>query len=457
MLALFLVLSGVFGTAPASRNTGLAPHGWWAYVPVVVAALVIVLRRRFPLPVLGVTVAAVCAYTLMGLLYGPILFSVGFAVYMVAARRPLRVSVTAAAVSSVLIVVCGMAGTGFGLIPTLPVSAWVAVPLAVGVTVRVTREQRLQSRRDELRRHADAERLRVAQEVHDVVGHGLAAITMQADIALHVLAKRAPSPNATAASTTAPSSAAFEPPAASESPAALDSAAVDSAAAPESPATLDSAAAPEPPAAVDSAAGLDAAAGDGPDPAPAQPDYHAALAAAEAALAAISKTSRESLDELRVTLGAVRRGPEEVDDRTPAPGLARLDALVDRTRSAGVSVELSISGPLTGLPTAVDLAAYRVVQESLTNVLRHAGSATAAVRIAVADGRLGIAVTDTGRGVPQPAHDGGHGLVGMRERVTALGGSLDTGPGADGGFAVTASIPLRGAVPRTYHPGAADG
>jgi signal transduction histidine kinase len=375
LLALFLLLGGVFGTAPASRNAGLAPpHGWWPYVPVVVAALAIVVRRRFPLPVLGVTVAAVSAYTLMGLLFGPILFSMAFALYIVAAHRPLRISAGWAAVSSVLVVVCGMIGTGLGLIATLPVSAWLAVPLAIGVTVRVTREQRLQARRDELRRHADAERLRVAQEVHDVVGHGLAAITMQADIALHILAKKTPPPTA------AP-----------------------------------------------------------------------ALAAAETALAAISRTSRESLDELRVTLGAVRRGPDEVDDRTPVPGLARLDALVDRTRSAGVPVELSIAGPLTGLPTAVDLAAYRVVQESLTNVLRHAGPATAAVRLAVADGLIDIRVTDTGRGAARSDHVGGHGLIGMRERVTALGGTLDTGPGADGGFAVTASIPLRGTA--HHHPG----
>ncbi|MEV6638143.1 histidine kinase [Actinoplanes sp. NPDC051470] len=399
LLALLLLLAGVAGTAPASRNVGLAPDGWWAYVPVVVAALAIVARRRFPLPVLGVTVAAVCAYTLMGLLYGPILFSVACAVYTVAAHRTLRVSAAAAGTASVLIVVCGAVGTGFGLVAAAPVSAWAVVPLAIGVTVRVTREQRLQTRRDELRRHADAERLHVAQEVHDVVGHGLAAITMQADIALHILAKRRPAP----AATPSPAPPATSSPAQSATPS------------------------PAPPAPVSAAS--DAA-------------VEAALATAEAALSAISRTSRESLDELRVTLGAVRRGPEEVDDRTPAPGLARLGALLDRTRSAGVPVSLTVSGPVTGLPTAVDLTAYRVVQESLTNVLRHAGSATAEVRVEQAGGRLTITVTDTGHGPTGSSATDGHGLIGMRERVTALGGTLAAGPAPSGGFAVTATLPM---------------
>lgn len=409
LLALVLLLAGVAGTAPASRNVGLTVSGWWVYVPVVLAALAIVVRRRFPLPVLGVTVAALCAYLLMGLLYGPILFSLGFALYTVAAHRTLRVSASVAGAVAVLMVACGMIGTGFGPAGVTPVTAWAVVPLAIGVIVRVTREQTLQTRRTELRSHADAERLRVAQEVHDVVGHGLAAITMQADIALHVLAKR----------------------------------------------------------------GLSAG-----DP---------ALASAADALTAISRTSRESLDELRVTLGAVRRGPDEVDDRSPVAGLVRLDALVDRTRSAGVPVSLSITGPITGLPTAVDLAAYRVVQESLTNVLRHAGSATAAVHIEHAAGHLTVTVTDTGRGSPsarasgssstrasgspsarasgspstRAPDGGGHGLVGMRERVTALGGTLSAGPQPSGGFAVTATIPVprtssATAPPPAHESGAAD-
>jgi signal transduction histidine kinase len=363
LLAAVLLIVGLAGTAPAARNLELPDIRWWVYVPVAAAAVALAVRRRFPVPVLAVVVAAVCTYLLLGQFYGPILFSLAVALYTVAAHRPLRVSATGAAVTAVLMVLSGLLGTGFGVNDVVPIIAWAVAPLAVGVTLRVTREQRLQNRRDEIRRQADAERLRVAQEVHDVVGHGLAAITMQADITLHLLAKQNGTPG--------DSSAAVE------------------------------------------------------------------------ALTAISRTSRESLDELRATLGAVRRG-EDVDDRSPAPGLARLDAVVDRARSVGVPVSVQVEGPITGLPAAVDLAAYRIVQESLTNILRHAGTATASVRVAVGDKELTIEVTDTGRGGAVPSKsNGGHGLAGMRERVTALGGRLTAGPRPGGGFAVTATLPVR--------------
>ena len=357
LLAAALLVVGLVGTARAARNTGLPEFSSAVYVPVAAAALAVAVRRWFPIPVLAVAAAAMGAYLLLGQFYGPILFSLAVAIYTVAAHRPLRVSAAASGAVAVLMVVCGLVGSGGPVDEVLPIAAWAVAPLAVGVTVRVTREQRLQNRRDEVRRQADAERLRVAQEVHDVVGHGLAAINMQAEIALHLLAKQS----------------------------AEKSAATD-------------------------------------------------------ALTAISRTSRASLDELRVTLGAVRRG-EEVDDRSPAPGLARLDALVDRTRAVGVPVSLDVDGTVTGLPTAVDLAAYRVVQESLTNVLRHAGNATAAVRLAVGREDLTVEVSDTGRGGAVPS-TGGHGLAGMRERVTALGGRLSAGPRPGGGFAVTATLPL---------------
>jgi signal transduction histidine kinase len=351
LLVLVLLATGLVGTAPAAENQGVGEIRWWVYVPVLIAALAMLVRVRFPLHALAAAAAATGAYMLLGNFYGPILFSFAVAVHTVAVYRPLRVSATAAGAVMVLLLVCGTVGTGFGPDSVAPVAAWVAAPLAVGFTVRVNREQAAQKRRDEARRQADAERLRVAQEVHDVVGHGLAAINMQAEIALHLLAK-----------------------------------------------------------------------GDSD---------------ATGALTAISRTSRESLDELRATLGAVRRGE---DDRSPAPGLARLDALVDRTRAVGVPVSVDVDGPVTGLPAAVDLAAYRIVQESLTNVLRHAGTATAAVRVRVAGADLTIEVSDTGRGGP-PAN-GGHGLAGMRERVAALGGSLHAGPRPEGGFAVTATLPV---------------
>lgn len=412
LLAAALLTAGLAGTAPAARNLGLPEATPWMYAPVVVAALAVALRRRFPVAVLATVTAAVGAHMLLGQFYGPILFSFAVALYTVAAHRPLRVSASAAGAAAVVMTVCGLAGTGFGMDGVAPVTAWAAAPLAVGVTVRVSREQAVQNRRDEMRRQADAERLRVAQEVHDVVGHGLAAITMQAEIALHLLAKEG--------GRTGP---AADPGARPPGPA-------DPGAHPPSPADPGA----DGPPRSEGSAGGDASGPVG------------ALAQAEAALTAISRTSRESLDELRATLGAVRRG-DEADDRSPAPGLARLDALVDRTRAVGVPVSVDVDGPVAGLPAAVDVAAYRIVQESLTNVLRHAGAATAAVRVARAADHLTIEVSDTGTGGSPGT--GGHGLAGMRERATALGGSLRAGPRPEGGFAVTATLP----VPRTAGDG----
>jgi signal transduction histidine kinase len=161
----------------------------------------------------------------------------------------------------------------------------------------------------------------------------------------------------------------------------------------------------------------------------------------EAALTAISRTSKEGLDELRATLAAVRHG----DDRAPVPGLAQLPALRDRLAYAGLPVTVSVVGAPVGgeLPVAVDLAGYRIVQEALTNVLRHAGSTTAQVRIEHRDDAVVVEVTDTGLGgAPSP---GGTGIAGMRERADALGGHLEAGPGPEGGFRVYAVLPLVGA------------
>jgi signal transduction histidine kinase len=357
LLALLLIAIGLVGTAPAAEHQD-ATIGAWAYVFAVAAAVAVAFRRLLPTTVLAVTAATTGLYLLSGFPPGPIVFSVAVSLYTMAAHRPLRRAAVAAGAVLLVLAACGWFGADYGLGVVAPVVAWVAAPLAVGVTVRVSREQARQSRRDDARRQADAERLRVAQEVHDVVGHGLAAINMQAEIALHLLARQ-------------PSNA-------------------------------------------------------------------------EAALTAISRTSRESLDELRATLGAVRRG-DDLDDRAPVAGLARLDALVDRTRAVGVPVSVTLAGPLAELPAAVDLAAYRIVQESLTNVLRHAGTATAEVTLSYVDGVVTVLVTDSGlgggRGKAAGATDG-HGLAGMRERVAALGGTLTAGPRPGGGFVVTATIPV---------------
>jgi signal transduction histidine kinase len=230
------------------------------------------------------------------------------------------------------------------------------VPFSLGFVLRLRRETAVRARADAIRQSADDERLRVAQEVHDIVGHGLAAIKMQADVALHVLARK--------------------------------------------------------------------------------PDQ------AEVALEAISRTSGQALDELRATLAMVRRTGADAE-RSPVPSLTRLDELRQRMAEAGVYVRLENSGePLAALPVAVDLTGYRIIQESLTNVLRHSGAGQATVGIRYeADSVLitvSNAVTEYSPG------EGGSGIPGMRERVLALGGEFTAGPSPGDGFEVRARLPTGG-------------
>ena len=167
---------------------------------------------------------------------------------------------------------------------------------------------------------------------------------------------------------------------------------------------------------------------------------------ARTALTAIRQASRESLGELRSVLELLRHG-EEGAPRAPAPGLEALDALVERTSAAGLPVTVEVTGTARPLPAAVGLAAYRIVQEALTNVTRHAGRpATATVRLGYAPDQLTVEVTDDGPGAEDTTGTGS-GLLGMAERAAVLGGQLDAGPRPDGGFRVTARLPVRERVP----------
>lgn len=160
------------------------------------------------------------------------------------------------------------------------------------------------------------------------------------------------------------------------------------------------------------------------------------------ALAAIKTSSKEVLVELRAMLGVLRRVDEQAP-RSPTAGLAGLDELVQRVSSGGLEVTVHTSGVPRPLPAATDTAAFRIVQESLTNVHRHAGPATATVRLDYTPDGVVVAVQDTGRGVPdgvEPPTEG-NGLPGMRERAAALGGRLEAGPRAGGGFGVRAELP----------------
>jgi signal transduction histidine kinase len=355
LLAAWMVLWGLLGTGLAGlRQPGSARVDGVALALVAVAGAALAVRRRWPPVTLGVVALVVCVYRLRDLPYGPVFITFAIAVYTAAVLLPMRRAVPASAIALLLYLGHTVVGP-LDFTGLLPESAWVVVPFAVGTTVRLTREAGRRSREERARELASDERLRIAQEVHDVVGHGLAAINMQAEIALHLL--------------------------------------------------------------------------------PSRPEQ------AEAALSAISRTSKGALDELRATLSVVRRG----GDRAPAPGLGQLDALRDRLAGTGLPVEIEVTGERRELPAAIDLAAYRVVQESLTNVLRHAGVATATVRVDHRPDEVTVEVIDTGRGgVAPPARDAsaGHGIPGMRERVTALGGTFTAGPVPGAGFRVYARLPV---------------
>jgi signal transduction histidine kinase len=162
---------------------------------------------------------------------------------------------------------------------------------------------------------------------------------------------------------------------------------------------------------------------------------------AEAAIQAIAGTGRQALTEMRRLLGVLRSADEQAT-LAPVPGLGELRELLDQARAAGLQVSYSLSGTPRELSEGAELAAYRVVQESLTNTRKHAGlAATAAVALRYEPHGLTVEVTDDGLGVIGGENTDGHGLAGMRERIAMYGGTVSAGPLAGGGFRVTARLP----------------
>ena len=156
----------------------------------------------------------------------------------------------------------------------------------------------------------------------------------------------------------------------------------------------------------------------------------------------IEQSGRRALTETRRLFGVLRE-PGEETGRAPQPGISELPALAGRLRAAGLEVSLSVDGDHAALPPGVNVSAYRIVQEALTNVLKHAGQARAEVTVGCADSAVTIEVTDDGPGSPAPpALTGGQGLTGMRERVAVFGGDLRAGPRPGGGFSVCARLPV---------------
>ncbi|MFJ9905873.1 sensor histidine kinase [Streptomyces sp. NPDC101152] len=172
---------------------------------------------------------------------------------------------------------------------------------------------------------------------------------------------------------------------------------------------------------------------------------------AKKALETISSTGRQALAEMRRLLGVLRTGEhKEVGEYVPQPDVEQIDELVEQCRTSGLPVDFKVEGTPRPLPSGVELTAYRIVQEALTNTRKHGGpNAGASVRLVYFDDGLGLLVEDDGKGAPHELYeeggaDGqGHGLIGMRERVGMVGGTLDAGPRPGGGFRISALLPLK--------------
>ena len=345
-----LLITAAFGDAWALDDESIDA---WALTLVAFAYLPLAVRRRQPLLTLAVTTLATSIYLIESYPYGPILAAFFIAVYTVASRLPLAKSATAVAVALAVLlthVFIHPSALG-GWIGVIPGSAWAIVPFAIGTTVRGTRESREAARVESVRHQVYEERMRLAQEVHDIVGHGLAAIQMQADVALHVDEQQSPR--------------------------------------------------------------------------------------TRAALESISRASSEAFEELRNTLDVIR-GSREAPRAPIAPGLDDIEALCDRIRSTGVHIDLNIAEVRPEVPPTVGTAAYRVVQESLTNVIRHGAVPFATVDIDFSDGIVELNIVNPG--LVSGVSPGGHGIEGMRRRVAAAGGTLHAGASTNG-FEVAASIP----------------
>jgi signal transduction histidine kinase len=175
------------------------------------------------------------------------------------------------------------------------------------------------------------------------------------------------------------------------------------------------------------------------------------LAKARESLAHIQQASEAALEELRLTVGLLRQ-PDDREPMEPAGGLGRLDELIASFAGTGLRVTCDVTGQVRPLPEAVDLTAYRLIQESLTNTAKHAAGTSASVRLAFRPGVLALSVADdgppglasgsgSGPGSCSGAGEAGHGIIGMRERAAALGGWLSAGPRSGGGFQVLAELP----------------
>jgi signal transduction histidine kinase len=366
-LAVGLAVFGVIGTYAASRQGQplRRPFDAGAAALVVAAALALTWRRRHPVLVLAAVFAATLGYFVIGYRDGPIWLPLIIA-YFTATLLGHRAAAAALGVAGFLLFPWldyllreGSAPDGIAL---LALAAWLLVLFGAAEFVRTRRERRAEAarmREEAALRQAGEERLQIARELHDALGHHLSLINVQSSVALH-LSEQLPEQ-------------------------------------------------------------------------------------ARTSLSAIKDASKDALSELRSVLDILRQKGDNAP-RFPGSTLARIEDLASQARAAGIQVRTETHGQVRPAPYPVEAAAFRIVQEALTNVTRHAGEATATVRLAYGERDLTVEVEDDGRGAtPGGAATGsGKGIVGMRERVGALRGELETGPRPEGGFRVFARLPLDG-------------
>ncbi len=358
------------GATYASKSWGSSGHhragmdGWYVYVLLAIAGLALVARRRHPVGVLAVSLAATLT---AGQLGGGLIWLALIVAFLNAAIARKR----AAAVVSVVIGylwstwppwLIGTHGHASAA-AAAGLAAWLIVLVAITELIRI-RGQRTaalkRSQEEEFRRRASEDRMRIARDLHDVLAHNISVINVQANTALHLMDR--------------------------------------------------------------------------------QPDR------AKEALTAIHGVSKQALSELRAVLGVLRDEGPDGAPRSPSAGLAGLDDLLASVRSAELEVRLTVEGEPGSLPVDADIAAYRIVQESLTNVRKHSGARSASVRVRYEPAGVSVEVEDAGLVRPAPAQwnrGAGNGIRGMAERVLELGGTFDAGPSAAGGFRVSAWLPAR--------------
>ncbi|TXS09990.1 sensor histidine kinase [Streptomyces sp. ms191] len=374
LVALVVTLVVVIWTLVAARYTdepaARTVVGW---IVIAIGCGALCFRRRWPVAVAVVTLLACAVYYPVSAQDGPLMITFALALYTLAAEGRFAAAVALAAAT--------LLAVGLGELRQQPghrqiddtslamLSGWLISLVAVGRAQRTrlaylheVEQRALAAEREQearARQSATEERLRIARELHDVLGHSISLINVQSGAVLHRLGK-----------------------------------------------------------------------GPAPD---------VGLAAAEEALQAVKATSKDALRELRATLGLLRRA-DEAAPTSPTSGLALLGELVERARSAGLDVRTAVAGSPAALAPPLDLAAYRIVQESLTNVTRHAGARTALVTLDWGPRELRLRIEDDGEGAPEESPQGS-GIRGMAERARAFGGDLTARNTADG-FLVDARLPL---------------